>query len=74
MTTEPDNIVLEYLRAIRAGVDRLEHGQTELKQRVGSVELQLPHIHNDLAHHSLRMDHLGERIGRIEQRLGLIDA
>lgn len=38
MTDNVDNIVLEHLRALRAGQDRIETGLKEVKQRLTGVE------------------------------------
>ena len=81
MTDQPENLVLAFLRDMRAGLERMEGKLDELVRRVSSVETNLAHlhvelagIHVDLAGHSARMDRIDGRLDRIEKRLGLVDA
>lgn len=71
---EETNIVLEHLRAIRAGVNEtnerlgnIEPRMTLLEQHFALLVAQIP-IVND------RMDAMQKRIERIERRLELSDA
>lgn len=63
MSEAGDNIVLEHLRHIRTAVDEMRLDVKEVKTRVGLLEQQYASISN-------RVD----RIERIEQRRGLIEA
>lgn len=63
---EPDNIVLEYLRAIRATQERHSEDLREIKGRLGILESQYASLSN-------RLDRLDERVSRIEKRLELAD-
>jgi hypothetical protein len=81
MIDQPENLVLAFLRDMRAGLERMEGKLDELVRRVSSVETNLAHvhvelagIHVDLAGHSARMDRIDGRLDRIEKRLGLVDA
>jgi predicted nucleic acid-binding Zn-ribbon protein len=65
--TEPDNVVLQHLRAIRAQLDTLNERQLETMQRVGGLELQVANL-------SVRVDRIDARLDRVEKRLGLIEA
>jgi len=65
--TEPDNVVLQHLRAIRAQLDTLNERQLETMQRVGGLELQVANV-------SVRVDRIDARLDRVEKRLGLIEA
>ena len=78
MADEPENLVLEYLRAICAVVEQSQTELRELKVRVGRLEVgtarALAHIQVTLAEHSVRFDGTDERLDRIEKRLGPVDA
>ena len=65
--TEPDNVVLQHLRAIRVQLDTLNERQLETMQRVGGLELQVANL-------SVRVDRIDARLDRVEKRLGLIEA
>ncbi len=65
--TEPDNMVLQHLGAIRAQLDTLNDRQLETVQRVGGLELQVANL-------SVRVDRIDARLDRVEKRLGLIEA
>jgi hypothetical protein len=64
---DTENIVLEHLRAIRATQDRHTEDLREIKGRLGILEQQYASV-------SVRLDRLDERVGRIEQRLNLVEA
>jgi hypothetical protein len=64
-----ENLVLEHLRALRAGQDRIENELRDLKGRVSAVETGLNGVRRDLvalaeadARLQVTMDRLGERI------------
>ena len=65
MSTE--NLVLEYLRAIRTKIDKLADDMVEVKGRLGMLEQQYANISN-------RLDRMDDRVHRIEKRLELIEA
>jgi predicted nucleic acid-binding Zn-ribbon protein len=67
MTNGTDNLVLEHLRAIRAGQDAMREDIREIKTRLGILEQQYASL-------SSRIDRIEMRLDRIERRLGLIDA
>jgi hypothetical protein len=64
---EPDNIVLQHLRAIREQLDMLNERQLEMIQRLGNLEVQVANL-------SVRVDRIDARLDRVERRLGLIEA
>ena len=74
MTTEPDNLVLQHLRAIRGQLDLLNERQIETMQRVGALEVQMSNVVTQLANLSVRVDRIDARLDRVEHRLGLLDA
>jgi septal ring factor EnvC (AmiA/AmiB activator) len=78
MTDNVENLVLEHLRAISADIARMERKQDEVITRLGRLELAVAGLRRDMAHtdeaaaeQNVRMDHLAERVERIERRLEL---
>ena len=49
MTDNVDNVVLEHLRALRAGQDRIETGLKEVEQRQTGVESGIAGLRRDNA-------------------------
>ena len=78
MNADVENLVLDHLRAIRSDIGELRREfRTELgdlRQRVSSMERHLANLQGDMALVHQRLDHLGERVERIERRLELTDA
>lgn len=74
MTSDAENLILEEVRAIRAGQERLGQDMNEVKERFGIIEQQIASLHTQYANLSTRIDRLEVRIERIEKRLGLIEA
>jgi archaellum component FlaC len=72
--TEPDNVVLQHLRAIRTQLDTLNERQLEMMQRLGSLEVQVSNLSVQFANLSVRVDRIDARLDRVEKRLGLIEA
>jgi septal ring factor EnvC (AmiA/AmiB activator) len=80
MTDNVENLVLEHLRAIRADIARMERKQDETITRLGRLELAVASLRRDAAHtdelaadQGVRIDHLAERVDRIERRLELLE-
>ncbi len=78
MVDNVENLVLEHLRALRAGQDRIESELRDLKERVSAVETGLNGVRRDLvalaeadARLQVSIDRLGDRADRIEKRLEL---
>jgi chromosome segregation ATPase len=78
MADNGENPVLEHLRALRAGQDRIESELRDLKERVSAVETGLNGVRRDLvalaeadARLQVTIDRLGDRADRIEKRLEL---
>lgn len=78
MSDKVDNLVLEHLRALRAGQDRIENELQDLKGRLSAVETGLNGVRRDLvalaeadARLQVTIDRLGNRADRIERRLEL---
>jgi hypothetical protein len=68
---------LELLQAmvqrVLDSIARLETGQREVVQRLGRLERLTADLHTDWTSQSVRMDNLGERLARIETRIGLVE-
>ena len=80
MTNNIENLILEHLRALRGGQDRIEHELREVQSRLSSLEAAVigvrrdaVYTQEDVARQQLSIDHLKERIQRIERRLELRD-
>ena len=65
---------LEHLKALRAGVDRIEVQLGDLTGRVSGIEHQLVGIHGDIAGVQVRQDRHDERLLRIEKRSEVLPA
>ena len=74
MNENTESLVLEHLRHLRAGMDRLLDRLDDPTARVGRLEVNTARIEVVLAEHSVRFDKIDRRLDRIETRLGLIDA
>jgi tetrahydromethanopterin S-methyltransferase subunit G len=78
MNESTENLVLEHLRHLSAGMDRLHERLDDLTTRVGRIEVTMAQgfarTEVALAEHSVRFDKVERRLDRIETRLGLIDA
>lgn len=78
MTENVENLVLEHLRALRAGQDRIENELKDIKSRLSAVETGLNGVRRDLvalaeadARLQTTVDRLSDRTDRIERRLEL---
>ena len=75
---EPDNIVLEHLRAIREDVQQIRAEQRDQRMRLASIERILSHQEHETAElrvvMNARFDRVHDRLDRIERRLNLADA
>lgn len=65
--TEPDSIILRYLREIDAKVDLLRGDVHDLKVR-------MTHVEEGLAGVNRRLDRVDERMDRLEKRVGLVES
>ena len=79
--TEPDNLVLQYLRRMDSKLDQVIESQTDLRNRVASLEQQVAlgrqdsaHLRSDITRLDIRLDHIQDRLARIERRLDLSEA
>lgn len=74
MSKKPTNIVLEHLKKIQMDLAAVKEGQDTLIQRIGSLEIQVSGLRNDVTRVDHRLDGLDRRLDRIEKRLALVDA
>jgi hypothetical protein len=61
------------LRAIRAEQSAQREKLDEIIVRLGRLEREVAGLHGDYVSLSLRLDNLDRRVGRIEQRLELLE-
>lgn len=80
MPDNVENLILEHLRALRAGQGRIEDEVKEVKHRLTSVEAGIAGLRRDGAgtqedvyHQQSAIDKIKERLERIEKRLELVD-
>jgi archaellum component FlaC len=66
MATEPENIVLQYLRRFDEKLDRVIDEMLDVKVRLTAVEEGLAGVNR-------RLDRLEVRVERIERRLDLVE-
>jgi hypothetical protein len=66
MATEPDSIVLQYLRRFDQKLDRVVDEMLDVKVRLTAVEEGIAGVNR-------RLDRLEVRVERIERRLDLVD-
>ncbi|MFE0757611.1 hypothetical protein ACFW16_26865 [Inquilinus sp. NPDC058860] len=77
MTTEPENLVIELLRAVRADVAEMRSEQREQRVRLAAIKRHLAHLERDGAEFRAeiggRFERIHDRLDRIERRLDLSD-
>ncbi|OYY64619.1 hypothetical protein [Sphingomonas sp. 28-62-11] len=78
MTENVENLLLEHMKRFQASLDRIERELRDLKTRVANLESGQASIIQHLAHFSaadaaqqVAIDHVSERLDRIERRLEL---
>jgi predicted nuclease with TOPRIM domain len=67
MAEDPDNLILNLLRAIRGDISQIKGDIIEIKERLGFLE-------GSYASLSRRVDRLGGDVERIKARLDIVDA
>lgn len=73
MASNVDNLVLEQLRAIRAGVDANGERLDRVETRLASIEDIIGHLYAQGASDREAVHVLAQRVARIERRLELRD-
>ena len=67
------DLILSMLRAIRGEQAAQREKLDEIIVRLGRLEREVAGLHTDFASLSVRLDNLDRRVGRIEQRLELVE-
>ena len=67
MSDDPQNLILDLLRAMRGDLGEIKTDLTELKQRVGLLEAQYANLSN-------RIDRIAGDVSLIKRRLDLVEA
>lgn len=71
--SEPRDLILEYLRALRSQGDRIEGGLRDLRDRVGQLEIGFANVQRDMAHLAETVSHMSVRLDRIDDRVARIE-
>lgn len=81
MSDEPENIVLEHLKAIRSELAVVRDDLRELRDRQVETHTAVLAVRRDQIHDAetganlaVRVDRLTDRMDRIERRLDLVDS
>lgn len=79
MSENVENLVLEHLRALRSGQERIEHKLNEVTARLNSLEGAVLKsrtdnlgTQEDVYRQQSMIDRINERLERVERRLDLI--
>jgi hypothetical protein len=73
VSDERTDLILNILRAIRAEQSAQREKLDEVIVRLGRLEREVAGLHGDYVSLSVRLDNLDRRVGRIEQRLELVE-
>jgi hypothetical protein len=73
MADEPDNIVLEHLRAIRGDVSQIKANTAGVMRRMDTLQSEMALVHRKLADMAMEMSQISDRLDRLERRTGLVD-
>jgi predicted nuclease with TOPRIM domain len=73
VSDERTDLILNMLRAIRTEQSAQRERLDEIIVRLGRLEREVAGLHGDYVSLSVRLDNLDRRVGRIEQRLELVE-
>lgn len=80
MNDEPDNLIIKYLRGMRADLTDIREVLKDHGHRLTRIEGSIAGLRRDqaadaegIAHIEARFDRMNERIEKIEKRLDLVD-
>ena len=73
MAKEPENLVLEHLRAMREILDLHTQSFADIQLRLSGIETHMAGFQISEVRQSNELDRLRERVMRIEKRLELAD-
>ena len=71
--TQPSEIILDLLRAIRSDISVIKSDMRDIKARFASLESYTATLHGDQVRSTAKLEDLSDRIGRLEARAGIID-
>jgi predicted nucleic acid-binding Zn-ribbon protein len=74
MNDESNNIILTHLRGIRDDLSDVKNRLSGLEASLATVLQHQGHLAGQVAQVQVGIDRQSTRIGRIEERLGLIDS
>jgi outer membrane murein-binding lipoprotein Lpp len=74
VSSEPESLILVYLRRMDEKLDKLTSSVADLSRRVTSLGTKVALLHGDFAAHSERVDRTEVRLERIERRLDIVPA
>lgn len=76
VSDQPDNLVLELLRAIRGDIAGLRDDMADMRRRLTTLEIQVTNLASTEGSHyantALRLDRLGDDVDRIKRRLDIV--
>jgi phage shock protein A len=73
MVNDPQEIVLEHLRAIRGDLSDLKHEVRDVKASVNSLRQEVNSLRGDLLRQERAIAAVEVDVSRINTRLGLVD-
>ena len=74
MTDDTNNLVLTQLRAIRDDISDVKNRLANIEASQATTLQHLGHMASTIAQVQVGIDRQAARLGRIEDRLGLVDA
>ena len=74
MAKEPDNLILEHLRAIGKVQDRHTQAFADVQLRLSGIESHMAGFQISEVRQNSQLDQPRERLDRIEKRLELVDS
>jgi predicted nucleic acid-binding Zn-ribbon protein len=74
MTSEPDSLVIQYMRRFDQKLDRVLDDVGDLKLRMTTLEERFAGVEMNVAGIQRRIDRVETRLDRIEKRLDLVDS
>lgn len=73
MAKEPDNLLLEHLRAIRGDTGYLREAVDRIELRLAAIDGHIASFQLSEARQNSELDKLRQRLSRIEKRLELVE-
>ena len=73
MATEPHDIILDHLRAIRGTVGELKNDNIEIKASLNSLRVEVNALRNDILRQERALAAVEVDVDRIKARLDIVD-